>query len=71
MHPDGATPEGVHDLAGNAEEWARSDDGNGYVVRGGSVRSSAAADLRGWSSRPVDAGARSPVRGVRCVRSRP
>ncbi len=71
MHPDGATPEGVHDLAGNAEEWARSDDGKGYVVRGGSVRSSAAADLRGWSSRPVDAASRSPVRGVRCVRPRP
>ncbi len=71
MHPDGATPEGVHDLAGNAEEWARTDDGKSYVVRGGSVRTAAAAELRGWSARLVDGAARSPVRGFRCVRSHP
>ena len=35
-HPAGASPWGVHDLAGNAFEWTSSHEGNRYVLRGGS-----------------------------------
>ncbi len=42
--PDGATPEGVLDLAGNLAEWTRDPDGR-YRVRGGSFRSRVAAEL--------------------------
>ncbi len=43
--PDGATPEGVHDLAGNLAEWARAPDGR-YVALGGSFASRLAAELK-------------------------
>lgn len=42
--PDGATPEGVLDLAGNVAEWTRDPDGR-YRARGGSFRSRVAAEL--------------------------
>ncbi len=64
MRPDGATPTGVHDLAGNVAEWAR--DGGGAVVRGGSFRSTAASALRTWSAEPGGPEARSDV-GFRCA----
>ncbi len=67
-HPDGASPEGVHDLAGNVAEWARADDGSsGYVSFGGSYRSSAASELRSWSVTPVDGDVRQAHRGGRCA----
>lgn len=42
--PDGATPEGIVDLAGNVAEWTRDPDGH-YRARGGSFRSRVAAEL--------------------------
>lgn len=42
--PDGATPEGILDLAGNVAEWTRDPDGR-YRARGGSFRSRVAAEL--------------------------
>jgi len=47
--PDGATPEGVQDLAGNVAEWTREADG-GYAARGGSFRSTSAAELKSWAA---------------------
>jgi hypothetical protein len=46
--PDGATPEGVLDLAGNVAEWTREPDGS-FVARGGSYRSEIASDLKTWA----------------------
>jgi formylglycine-generating enzyme len=47
--PDGASPEGVLDLAGNVAEWTRESEG-GYAARGGSFRSTSAAELKSWSA---------------------
>lgn len=63
-HPDGATPQGVYDLAGNVAEWTRGDDGP--VVRGGSFATTLATGLRVWARERADrAGARDV--GFRCV----
>lgn len=68
-HPDGQSPEGVLDLAGNVAEWVRSDrDGRGRV-RGGSWASSLATELRGWKEQVVSRELRHPEIGVRCVYS--
>lgn len=45
---DGATPEGVQDLAGNAAEWTTDRDGR-VVARGGSYLSTAASQLTSWA----------------------
>jgi formylglycine-generating enzyme len=49
--PDGASPEGVLDLAGNVAEWTREASG-AYTARGGSFRSSSAAELKSWAALP-------------------
>jgi len=80
--PDGATPEGVLDLAGNAAEWtadwygdypseaqtdpAGPEAGTLRVVRGGSFLEWSQA-LRTHTRRGVDPGARSPAIGFRCA----
>ncbi len=46
--PDGASPEGVLDLAGNVAEWTQ-EAGAGYAARGGSFRSTSAAELKSWA----------------------
>ncbi len=46
--PDGASPDGILDLAGNVAEWTRELDGS-YSARGGSFRSETAAELKSWS----------------------
>jgi len=46
--PDGASPDGILDLAGNVAEWAREPGGD-YSARGGSFRSETAAELKSWS----------------------
>jgi formylglycine-generating enzyme len=61
--PDGATPEGVLDLAGNVAEWTREASGE-VVARGGSFRSRVAAELMPLGSRRT--GAADDV-GFRCV----
>ncbi len=47
--PDGASPEGVLDLAGNVAEWTHEAAG-GYAARGGSYRSTSAAELKSWAA---------------------
>jgi formylglycine-generating enzyme required for sulfatase activity len=62
--PDGATPEGVLDLAGNVAEWTRELDGT-FAARGGSYRSEQAGDLKTWA---VEARrTRAPYIGFRCA----
>jgi len=64
--PDGASPEGVFDLAGNVAEWAQ-DEGGRAEVRGGTYRDEAAARLRSWNRRDASAELRSPEVGFRCT----
>jgi formylglycine-generating enzyme len=47
--PDGASPQGVLDLAGNVAEWTR-EAGGGHAARGGSFRSISAAELKSWAA---------------------
>lgn len=71
---DGATPEGILDLAGNAAEWTAdpftpdygSAPGGQRAVRGGSF-SSSAAFLRGAARVGKSPETREPTLGFRCV----
>jgi formylglycine-generating enzyme required for sulfatase activity len=60
--PDGATPDGALDLAGNVAEWTR--EARGYVARGGSFRSTSAAELKSFAAEA--AGVRLDI-GFRCA----
>jgi formylglycine-generating enzyme required for sulfatase activity len=62
--PDGSTPDGVADLAGNVAEWTRERDGS-VRARGGSFRAHTAAELKGWSA-VGRSGAADDI-GFRCV----
>jgi len=72
--PDGGTPEGILDLAGNAAEWTAdlfspdyaSPPGVDRTVRGGSFASSAAF-LRGAARVGKSPETREPTLGFRCV----
>lgn len=72
--PDGATPEGVLDLAGNVEEWTAdayavsygAPPGSERVVRGGSYLSPAPF-LRGAARVGKPPETREPTLGFRCV----
>jgi formylglycine-generating enzyme len=71
-HPDGASPDGVLDLAGNVAEWALPAAGASVAeARGGSWASSAASALRSWQRRVLPADTRSPEVGFRCAYRRP
>lgn len=71
-HPEGATPEGVHDLAGNVAEWvAGAPEEQDGVVRGGSFAAELATDLRTWRTVRVAADTRSPRMGARCAYDAP
>lgn len=62
--PDGKTPEGVLDLAGNLAEWTLERDGRA-VARGGSYRSRAAIELKSWAFEIPPP--RVPYVGFRCA----
>jgi formylglycine-generating enzyme len=64
--PDGASPEGALDLAGNVAEWTR-EPGGSHRARGGSYRSRAASELKSWASEPAPQGGRAPHIGFRCA----
>jgi formylglycine-generating enzyme required for sulfatase activity len=70
-HPDGASPEGVLDLAGNVAEWARPGlAASARAVasaRGGAWSDGAASALRSWQRRELPARRRSAEVGLRCV----
>lgn len=68
-HPDGASPDGVHDLSGNVAEWTQPADATSRLVdvRGGSWASDAASALRSWNRRVVERTTRSPEIGLRCA----
>ncbi|GAA4888779.1 SUMF1/EgtB/PvdO family nonheme iron enzyme [Pseudonocardia sp. C8] len=67
-HPEGATPDGMLDVAGNVWEWtASSTMGDGFVIRGGSYASPPLyARCTFLNSAPAEL--RSPGIGFRVVR---
>jgi formylglycine-generating enzyme len=65
-HPEGASPEGALDLAGNVAEWATT-AGGAAEVRGGSYADAAASALRAWQRRALPPDTRAPWVGFRCV----
>jgi formylglycine-generating enzyme required for sulfatase activity len=57
----------VLDLAGNVAEWTREADGT-FDARGGSFRSTAAAELKSWAAEAIGAGqVKIPHVGFRCA----
>jgi formylglycine-generating enzyme required for sulfatase activity len=67
VHVDGATPEGVVDLAGNVAEWVSDGTETAGFVRGGSWASGLATELRTWLLRGASPSGRSRENGVRCA----
>jgi len=66
-HPDGATPSGIDDLAGNVAEWVIAPCVGCAVARGGSFESALAADLRTWHRSELPEITRSMTIGFRCA----
>jgi sulfatase modifying factor 1 len=64
--PDGASPEGMLDLAANVAEWTREADGT-FAARGGSFRSAAAGELKSWATEAVGGAQKASHVGFRCV----
>jgi iron(II)-dependent oxidoreductase len=71
IHPAGATPHGVIDVAGNVWEWtATTVRGHGAVIRGGSYQSPARYASCSYDGNVVPPSLRSAGIGVRVVRDR-
>jgi sulfatase modifying factor 1 len=67
-HPDGRTPLGLEDMAGNVAEWVVGREGP--VAKGGSWASGLATELRTWARLEADPRGHDPRLGVRCARDR-
>ncbi len=68
-HPDGATPEGAFDLAGNVAEWTEPSDAKARKTQvfGGSWADGEAVALRSYRVREAPVDTRSPEIGFRCA----
>ena len=65
--PDGVTPQGIHDLAGNVREWTSSKKDGGSVLKGGSWIDNNPASFRAAAQTIRPAGESNTDYGFRCA----
>jgi formylglycine-generating enzyme required for sulfatase activity len=66
-HPEGDSPHGVKDLAGNLREWTSSRAAWGRVTKGGSYWDDKPEPVSAWHRSSAQDG--SMLTGFRCARS--